>query len=834
MESLRNDLRFAVRSIRRAPGFAIVACLTLAVGIGAVTATFSVANGLLLRPLPLPAQDRVIVMWAKQRDFAHVPLKWSDIDRYGKESRAFARVAGIDYNGTWTWALSERGEAVPAKGTFVTGGLFQALGIMPQLGRVIDAADDVPNAPRVAVISDALWRRRYGADSGVIGRVLDFDRKPITIVGVAPRGFEYPLGVEFWTPVRAFAPNVPSDSIPSSLDLVARLNPDATIDQARRELDGYLARAYAKFRTSVGTFEATARTLPDAIIGTVRPAVLTLTAAALLVLAIACLNVANLQLVRGVSRVREVAIRASLGASTGRVLRQLLTEAGVIGAAGAVAGIALAALTIRALVSLAPAEIPRVAEVTLDASVVAFATIVTIVTVALSAIGPTLALARSDVASLVRRAGTRSVAGSRRSARTRQGLIVAQAALAVLVLSGAGLLVRSLANLQQQDLGFKRENVIVAQLTMPWSKFDTPDGGDRFNQLLERVRSTIAATPGVTHVAAASSPPYSGTGGWDALPTVEGQSADVAVRRPWVNMEIVTSDYFATLGVPLLRGRLIAPTDRKRAEQVIVVNATMARLYWPGEDPLGKRMLMGAGTDPTAPKYRVVGVVGDMRYRELTVAMPSFYLPNEQYAGGAATFFLVRTTSSPSAIVPTIRAIFKNADADAIAPRCPHARRLSRRATRSPAIRIGAGRVLCRGRIAARCRRHLRDRRRARARSSSRARDPHRVRCARNRRSPFRAPRWTWAPDGWSGWWYRALARERATRENAALRSDPGGSSLARWCRRDHRGGGVRGVCHSASASAASRSGRGPARGLAAGSRVMLPARPLRRIVARA
>jgi predicted permease len=666
MESLLHDLRFALRAIRRAPGFAAVACLTLAIGIGAVTATFSVASGLLLRPLPLPAQDRVIVMWAKQRDFAHVPLKWTDVDRYGKESRTFARVAGIDYNGTWTWALSDRGNAMPARGTFVTGGLFGTLGISPQLGRVITASDDVPNAPRVAVISDAFWRRRYGADSAIIGRVLEFDRKQLTIVGVAPRGFEYPHGVEFWTPVLPFSPNAQRDSAPGSLDLVARLNPDATMDQARRELDGYLDRAYESFRTSVGKFEATARTLPDALIGGVRPAIVALAAAALLVLIIACLNVANLQLVRGVALVREVAIRASLGASTARVVRQLLTEAGVIGVGGAAVGIVLAALTIRALVALAPAEIPRVTEVTLDGQVVAFAALATILTVALSAIGPTLALARSDVASLVRRGGTRSVAGSRGAARTRQGLIVAQAALAVLVLSGAGLLLRSLMNLQRQDLGFRRENVIVAQLTMPWSKFDTPDGTDRFNQLLERVRTTVVATPGVAHVAAASSPPYSGTGGWDALPAVEGQGVDAATRRPWVNMEIVTPDYFVTLGVPLLRGRLLTSADRKGAAPVIVINTTMARLYWPGDDPLGKRLIMGSPTDSTAPRYTVVGVVGDMRYRELTVAMPSFYLPNEQFTRGAATFFLVRTTLAPAAIVPRLRAIFRNADADAL------------------------------------------------------------------------------------------------------------------------------------------------------------------------
>jgi predicted permease len=221
-------------------------------------------------------------------------------------------------------------------------------------------------------------------------------------------------------------------------------------------------------------------------------------------------------------------------------------------------------------------------------------------------------------------------------------------------------------NLEQQDLGFRRENVIVAQLTMPWSKFDTPDGTDRFNQLLERLRSTIAATPGVAHAAAASSPPYSGTGGWDALPSAEGQSADAAARRPWVNMEIVTPDYFATLGVPLTRGRLLTSADRKGTESVVVVNAAMARLYWPGQDPLGKRLVLGAVTDSAAERYTVVGVVGDMRYRELARALPSFYLPNEQFTRGASTFLLVRTTSAPAAIVPMLRTIFRGVDSDAL------------------------------------------------------------------------------------------------------------------------------------------------------------------------
>ena len=665
MQSVGQDIRFAARFALRSRAFTAVALLTLAVGIGTATATFSVANAIVLRPLPVRAQDRVVVMWAKQRDFAHVPVRWAEIQRFASESRAFEGVAGIDYNGAWTWAMFERGQPAPVAGTWVTGNFFQVLGVIPQVGRMIERTDDVPGAPLVAVITDGLWRRRYGADSSVVGRALDYEGKRFTIVGVAPRGFEYPHGVEMWSAVVPFFPDVRSDTATGSLDIVARLRSDATMEQGRRELDAFLDRAYARWRGTVGKFEATARTLSSFLVGNVRPAVVTLSAAAGLVLFIACMNVANLLLVRGVTRTRELAIRASLGAARQRIVRQLMTEAAALGIVGCALGVGVATLGVRALVALAPPGVPRLAEVGVDARAMLFASAAAMVAAVLFGLGPALALTRDDVGTLVRQAGSRSATASRRSTRTKQLLVVVQSALAVLVLTAAGLLARSLVNLQRVDLGFERDRVVVAQLAMPWSKFASADGHDRFTQLVDRLKETTRALPGVTAVAVAASPPYSGTGGWDALPNVEGVSDAERARLPWVNMEIVTSEYFETLGVQLVRGRLLAAGDRRGALPVAVVNETMARQYWPAGGAIGKRFRLGAPTDTTKPLYTVVGVVRDMRYRQLETAMPSLYVPNEQYPGGAPTFFLIRTATSPGALIPALRRAFAAVDADA-------------------------------------------------------------------------------------------------------------------------------------------------------------------------
>jgi putative ABC transport system permease protein len=639
--------------------------LTLGVGIGASTAAFSVADGIVFRPLPVRDEGRLVVMWAKQRDFAHVPMRWADVDRYAAETRAFERVGGVDYNGTWTWAMSDRGTPAPIKGTWVTGDFFAVLDVTPQVGRMIMKSDDVPNAPCVAVISDALWRTRFGSDASIVGRTLTYDGKQVTIVGVAPRGFEYPKGVELWSAVLAFSPDTRSDSASGSLDVVARLRGDATMEQGRREFDAYLDRAYSKWRTAIGKFEGTARTLPQLIVGEVKPALFSIFGAAALVLIIACLNVANLLLVRGVARSHELAVRASLGAARHRVVAQLMTESSILGVCGAAVGVALAWLAVRGLTVIAPPDIPRLGEVTVDLRVLAFACTATIAGVLLFGLGPALTLARGDLSALVGRAVSRSSTATRGAAGTKQLLITAQAALAVLVLATAGLLTRSLINLRALDLGFERDRVIIAQLSMTWSRFATADGMDRLTLLLDQLTDAVRALPGVTSVAVASSAPYSGTGGWDALPGVEGQSDAERLRLPWVNMEIVTADYFGTLGVRLLQGRLLAAADRKGSALVTVVNDAMAHRYWPDRAAIGQRLRLGAADDPKAPWYTVVGVVADMRYRELATAMPSFYLPNRQYARGVPSWFVIRTVRSPDAIVAPLRRAFAAVDADA-------------------------------------------------------------------------------------------------------------------------------------------------------------------------
>jgi putative ABC transport system permease protein len=665
MDRMSQDIRFALRSARRAPAFTAMAVATLAVGIGVSTAAFSVANAILLRPLPVREQERVVVMWAKQRDFAHVPLRWTAIDRYARETRAFERVGGVDYDGARTLPMSDRDGVFPVASALVTGDFFAVLGVLPQIGRLVDRGDDVVNGPPVAVISHGMWKRRYGTDPGVLGRSLRYDGKQFTIVGVAPPGFEYPRGAELWTAVLPLYPIAQNDTAPGALDMVARLRADATMDQGRRELDGFLEREYAKWRGSIGKFEATARTLTDVIVGDVEAAVLTLSGAAALVLLVSCMNVASLLLVRGLARQREIAIRASLGAARARILRQLVTESAVLAGIGTVVGVAVAAAAVRLLAGVAPAEVPRLGDVAVDPRAIAFACATTIVAVLMCGVWPAVVLTRGELAVLMRRVESRSTSRSRGSHRARQAVLVAQAALVVVVVSAAGAFTRSFLNLSTVRLGFHRDDVVVLQLAMPWAKFDASGGMSRFTLLLDQLMTATKAVPGVVAVAVAATPPYSGTAGWDALPSVEGQTEAERAGQPWVNMEIVTASYFETFGVPLVRGRLLASTDRQETPPVAVVNATMARRYWPNGDALGKRFWLGAPGDTLAPRYTVVGVVGDMRYRELTTGVPSFYLPNTQYVRTAPTWFVVRATRSLEGLVAPLRRAFASVDADA-------------------------------------------------------------------------------------------------------------------------------------------------------------------------
>jgi len=655
--AFRQDVHYAVRSLRREPGFALTATLTLALGIGAATAMFSVVNGVLLRSLPVVDEDRVMVMWAEApaRDFPHVPFLQPMLEEYADANRAYELLAGIDYNGAWPRVMRDGDEPVTITGTWVTGDFFRVMGVVPALGRTLLPDDDVPGAAPAMVISHGFWQRHFGGDASAIGRAFRWNDQNFTIVGVMPRGFAYPQGVEFWT---ALAP-VRSTVMETHLDLVGRLRPGVTVEQAREDLATFLQRTDAERPPMMQGLRPVVRPFPEMIVGDVRPAVLILTAAVVLVLLIACINVANLLFIRGSTRVQELAIRSALGADRGRITRQLLTESGVLTGIAGILGVGLAVLAVGGLVLMAPPELPRLESVRLDPTVLAFAFGVTLATGLVAGMAPALWSAVRNPSTTLR-SGARVGAGTTGVRRVRQAMVAGQIALAVLVLVGAGLLLRSLANLQRVDLGFARQSLVIATMSIPPDKIgERPEHVAMVEAVLERLR----ALPGVSAATTVTRPPFSGPGGWDAPYTGEGQSTESREANPVLNLELAGADYFATLGIPILRGRAFTEQDREDAAPVVIVSEAVAGRTWPGADPIGKQIKLGFAESPT-PWHTVVGVVGETRYRELVTPRPSIYFPIRQFGGPVPMSLGLRSQLDPASLVPAVRTALRDVDPD--------------------------------------------------------------------------------------------------------------------------------------------------------------------------
>jgi predicted permease len=653
--ALRQDLRNAARSLRREPGFALLAILTLALGIGAATAMFSVVNGVLLRPLPVADQDRVMVMWGEHpaREFPHTPFLRPMLEEYSAETRAFEKLAGIDYNGAWPRVMRDGGEAVTITGTWVTGDFFGVMGVVPALGRTLLPEDDVTGAAPAMVISHGLWQRHFGGDVAALGRAFRWNDQNFTVVGVMPRGFAYPQGAEFWTtlaPIRATV-------METHLDLVGRLRPGVTVEQARADLGSFLQRTDAERPPMLQGLRPVVTPFPEMIVGDVRPAVLILTAAVVLVLLIACINVSNLLLIRGSTRVQELAIRKALGAGRGRIIRQLLTESVVLAVLAGMLGVGLASLAVRGLVLLAPAELPRLDAVRLNPVVLAFTVGVTLASGVLAGLAPALWSAVRDPSTTLR-SGARVGSGTVGARRVRQAMVVGQIALALLVLVGAGLLLRSLANLQRADLGFARESLVIATMSIPPDRL-----GDRQEHvaMVDAVIERLRALPGVQAATMVTRPPFSGAGGWDAPYTGAGQSTESREANPVLNLELAGADYFATLGIPIVRGRAFTEQDREDAVPVVIVSEAVARRTWPGEDPVGKQIKLGFPESPT-PWHTVVGVVAETRYRELVTPRPSIYFPIRQFGGPVPMSVGLRTQVDPASLIPAVRGALREVD----------------------------------------------------------------------------------------------------------------------------------------------------------------------------
>jgi putative ABC transport system permease protein len=663
VRSLLQDLRFAWRGLSRAKGFAAAAVLTMAVGVGGTSAMFALIQGVLLRPLPVPDQDRLVVAWKAlpSAGVTHWPLGRAELDATARASRTLAAVGGASYYGTWPENATERGLTTSITTALVTGAFFDVLGVRSVLGRTLNPRDDVEGAEPVIVITHGLWQRRYGGARDVIGRRIRLDERSFTVIGVMPPDLDYPRGVEAWRPLRSLSSSAWfRDGVLRDVDLVGRLRAGATIEHARSELAALFARldeTAPPDRTRgavpiVGRFD-------QAVVGDVGRPLLVLFAAVVFVMLIAAANLANLLLVRGEARAGELAIRAALGAGRSRVAAQVVTESVLLAIGGGTAGILAAWFAVPALVALVPDGLPRAESVRVDGGVAVFAIVVALGAAALASLAPALWFARTDVVVHLR-AGTGRDGETQGTHRRRRALVVLQAALAVMIVAGAGLVTRSLLKLQSVDLGLPAHRLVLVWLRLPQAKY--ADDRARRIRFLDDVVGRLEASPGIVAATPVNVPPFASTG-WD-LPTftADGQTADDVLRNPALNLESVYPNYFRTFELPIVRGRGFTPADREGAPAVAILSDDVAARTWPGEDPIGKRIKMG-GLASTDSWLTVVGLVRPTRYRELARPRPTLYLPAMQFLA-TAEILVVRTAAPPDVVGRLAHAYVHEVDPD--------------------------------------------------------------------------------------------------------------------------------------------------------------------------
>jgi predicted permease len=651
------DLRGAARRLRRAPGFTLVAIATLALGIGATTAIFSVVNAVLLRPLPYPEPDRLVILWLNnqaeqiERDITSYPtfLDW-------REAGAFAGMAGFFSRvGTFTGD----GDAEQYAGARVTGDFFRVLSVPPQVGRVIGEEQTRAGNDRVVVLSHGLWIGRHGSDPGIVGRSIVVDDQAHEVIGVMPRGFAYPQGADFWLPIPPDGPDwqgLTSSRGSLWLSVIGRLAPAASVEQASAETNAIMARLAEENLTAAGN-GVFVEPLQDTIVGNVRPGLLILLGAVGFVLLIACANVANLLLARGIERRRELALRAALGASGGQLARLAVAESAVLAGVGGGVGLLVAMGGTALLVAVSPQDLPRLEHAGVDATVVGFAAGMALLTMLLFGLAPALQARTAFIAAALKESD-RAVSGGALS-RVRRALVTAEVALALVLLVGAGLLVRSFLALQVVDPGFATERVLSFRVNIGATRYPEPAQVRQFQDaLLERVAAVpgVDAATGITTLFLARLPNMGPV-------TFEGQPP-AGPDDPVVS---VTNDqahpgFFEAMRMPVVQGRGFAPTDVAEAPVVVVVNETFVRRFLAGEEPVGRRFTRGNPTDSTAVWQTIIGVVADTRRSGLTEpARPEAYRSTTQ---GAARSFevLVRTAGPPLEAVAPIRAALRELD----------------------------------------------------------------------------------------------------------------------------------------------------------------------------
>ena len=657
MNRLWQDVRYGVRVLLRSPGFTAVAVLVTALAIGANTAIFSVINAVLLRPLPYANPERMVTVWGTQskRGVTRAPFSYPDFADFHAQSNSFDGLAAYTDASA---SLAEHDTPEQIAGEVTSAEFFKALGVQPALGRAFAPDDEQSGVSGVVVISHGTWQHRFGGEQNIIGRQVTLDGKSRTVIGVLPADFQFPFSTE--SP-EYFLPINPKDDLDKQrgahyLSVIGRLRPGVTAQQAAAEMKGIAARLEQQYPDTDASRGINIVGAQDDMVSTLRPTLLILLGAVGFVLLIACANVANLLLARASRRGREIALRVALGASRARIVRQLLTESLVLSLAGGALGLLVAVWGVRLISSFVPADIPRFSETGLDPTVLAFTLAASVLTGLVFGLAPALSASKLDLNESLKEGG-RSATGGRARNRVRSLLIVSEVALSLVLLVGAGLLIKSFLKLRNTDPGFNPENVLTASISLPSAQYSEDA---RIAQFYQQAIERVSQLPGVESAGAITPLPLSDNGmsitfyPKDGPPPRPGEELVSAAR-------VTSPDYFRTMGVPVVEGRAFSDADRADTQKVVIVNQTLARKFFPGADPLGRQLHLGLNDLDAV----IVGVVGDVRHQKLDKeAGPEFYVPFAQVPFGDMSLVVRTRTDDPAGLSAPLRGAVQAVDKD--------------------------------------------------------------------------------------------------------------------------------------------------------------------------
>jgi putative ABC transport system permease protein len=661
MESILQDIRYSFRALIKTPAFTAVAIVVLALAIGANTAIFTVVNAVLIRALPYPNPDRLVMLWETNPRFQigidTLPVTPGTFMDWREQSSVFEHVSAL---GTGRFNLSGSGEPERISGATVSANFFRLMGIEPRLGRAFQDDEERPGGNKVVVISYALWQRRFGGAEDILGKPMTLDGESYTVIGVAPEGFQFPragelpyfVGVssatELWRPMIQSEDFISKKRANHQLTVIAKLKPGVTREQAQAEMTAIASRLEQAYPEDQG-IGAKAVPLSEQVVGNSRIALLVLMGAVGLVLLIACANVANLMLTRASGRRKEVAIRIALGASRGHVIRQLMSEALLLSLASAIAGTLLSLWGVKAMLALTGKSLPRLNEVTVDPTVLGFTVAIALLTSLFFGLTPALQASKINLVQTLKD-GSRGQSGGRGANRVRGALVVAEVALSLVLLIGAGLMIKSLAQLLEVDPGFKTDRALTMNIALLGSKYPSANQQISF---FDEVRHRVEVLPGIESVGLISSAPLSGgvyAGGF----SIEGREPRSANEDFSADRRMISPEYFNALKIPLIKGRYFTERDNQASTGVAIVSDSWARRFVPDDDPIGKRIKLG-GRDSTRPWLSIVGIAGDVRDTALeSDARPCVYLPYSQFPASSMSL-VVRTAVDSKALVPAIR-----------------------------------------------------------------------------------------------------------------------------------------------------------------------------------